>query len=636
MARPQAGPLLLAWLMTCLPILPIPALAAAPASAPVAPEAPRSILVLYSNGRLLPANVEFDHGLRQALLAVPGPAVEILDEFLDVPRFESPEHLSTMGTYLRDKYLQRSPTVLVATGEEALRFLLQHRDDLFAGVPLVFSGVGRTALRELEPLPEDVVGIPLELDFVGTVTQAMAWHPKARRLWVVTGASRWDRLSESRLRLEAATFSGRLTVEHLSALPAAELFARLAALGSESIVFTLGFFQDGAGRNFVPRESVEAMATASRAPVYGAYATILGTGAVGGFVSSFADAGREAGRATAQVLAGTPLPSLQLPAKVPSILQADWRQIRRFKIAERSIPATAVVLFREPTLFEAYRLQVLVAAGVLALQAALIGLLLEERRRRRAAELSEQGRRTELAHASRLAVAGELLGSIAHEINQPLGAILSNADAAEMILAAGGDCRAELGAILADIRRDDLRASEVIRRLRALLSRNEVERQRFDLLEAAREVESLLRSEARRRGVTLELHPPAAGGNVSFLGDRIQIQQVLLNLVLNAMDAVGGAPEGRRAITIALEAGQGPEGAVAVSVRDRGQGIAPENLPKLFDSFFTTKGQGMGLGLSIARTLVEAHGGRIRAESVPGEGSAFRVEFPGRQPKETA
>ena len=114
------------------------------------------------------------------------------------------------------------------------------------------------------------------------------------------------------------------------------------------------------------------------------------------------------------------------------MLHVDWRQIRRWKIDERSIPATAVVHFREPTLFEAYRLQVLVAAAVLALQAALIGLLLEERRRRRAAELSEQGRRTELAHASRLAVAGELLGSIAHEINQPLGAILSNADAAEM------------------------------------------------------------------------------------------------------------------------------------------------------------------------------------------------------------
>ena len=555
-----------------------------------------------------------------------------------MPRFDSPEHLSAIGTYLRDKYRQQSPTVLVATGEEALRFLLQHRDDLFAGVPLVFSGVGRTALRELEPLPEDVVGIPLELDFVGTVTQAMAWHPKARRLWIVTGAAEWDRLSESRLRIEAATFSGRLTVEHLSALPAAELFARLAALGSESIVFTLGFFQDGAGRNFVPRESVEAMATASGAPVYGAYATILGTGAVGGFVSSFADAGREAGRATAQVLAGTPLSSLQLPAKVPSILQADWRQIRRFKIAERSIPATAVVLFREPTLFEAYRLQVLVAAGVLALQAVLIGLLLEERRRRRAAELSEQGRRTELAHASRLAVAGELLGSIAHEINQPLGAILSNADAAEMILDAGGDRRAELGAILADIRRDDLRASEVIRRLRALLSRNEVERQRFDLLEAAREVESLLRSEARRRGVTHRAPDPGAGRRRpvpwrSYPDPAGPPESGAQRHGRRRRGTGGAACDHDRARS---RPARDSEAAVAISVRDRGQGIAPENLPKLFDSFFTTKGQGMGLGLSIARTLVEAHGGRIRAESVPGEGSVFRVELPGRQPKETA
>ena len=142
--------------------------------------------------------------------------------------------------------------------------------------------------------------------------------------------------------------------------------------------------------------------------------------------------------------------------------------------------------------------------------------------------------------------------------------------------------------------------------------------------------------------MTLELQPPGAGAEVSIVGDRIQIQQVLLNLVLNAMDAVADATEGRRTITIAVEAGHDPEatedaaGVVEISVRDRGQGIAPENLPKLFDSFFTTKGQGMGLGLSIARTLVEAHGGRIRVESVAGEGSVLRVELPHSQLKEPA
>jgi len=612
----KVGPLLVAGLLAG-------GLPSASTATATTPAAAQRILVLYSNGRLLPANVEFDTGLRRVLSPTPGPRIEIFDEFLDFPRFESPGHLEVMGTYLRDKYALRPPNVLVAAGEEALRFLLQHRDDLFAGVPLVYSAVARTAVRELEPLPADVVGIPLEFDFAGTVTQAMQWHPTARRLWIVTGGAAWDRLAESRLRVAAGAFKDRLSVEFLSALPAAELFERLGDLGSDSIVFTPGFFRDGAGRIFLPRDSVEAMATVSTAPVYGAYSTVLGTGAVGGFVSRFTEAGEEAGRATAQLLGGALPSSLELPPEVPSSLHVDWRQIRRWKIDERSIPAAAIVHFREPTLFEAYRSQALLALVVLALQAALIGLLLEERRRRRAAEISEQGRRSELAHASRLAVAGELLGSIAHEINQPLGAILANADAADLILGAGGDRRPELASILANIRRDDLRASEVIRRLRTFITKHEVERRPFEVDEVAREIEILLRSEARRRRVTLEVQPARTA--TTIVGDRVHLQQVLINLVMNAMDAIADAPEERRIIVIAVRAGAA---SIEIDVRDRGPGIAPEHLPRLFDSFFTTKEEGMGLGLSIARTLVEAQGGRIWAESNADGGAVFHLVLP--------
>jgi signal transduction histidine kinase len=216
-----------------------------------------------------------------------------------------------------------------------------------------------------------------------------------------------------------------------------------------------------------------------------------------------------------------------------------------------------------------------------------------------------------------------LTGAIAHEINQPLGAILSNADAADLLLASGADRRDELRAILADIRQDNVRASEVIRRLRALLAKQPVDWHPFALNDAVRELEPVLRAEARRRGVGFELRlAPTA---TILVGDRVQIQQVLINLALNAMDAANGLPEARSAVAVSVER---DADRLALVVRDRGHGIAPEHLPQLFDSFFTTKPRGMGLGLSITRTLVEAHGGRIWAESSPGAGAVFRVEWP--------
>jgi C4-dicarboxylate-specific signal transduction histidine kinase len=324
-----------------------------------------------------------------------------------------------------------------------------------------------------------------------------------------------------------------------------------------------------------------------------------------------------------ELLDGAAPGSLRLPEIMPTTLSVDWRQVRRWGIDEKAIPGDAVLHFKELTFLEQHRNEAMIAVVVFLLQSGLIAALVIERYRRRRAEQAMQRTRFELTHASRVAVAGELTASLAHEINQPLGAILSNADAAELILESGADRRDELRAILADIRRDDLRASEVIRRLRAFLANRQVERQPFELNEAVSDLGTLLRSESQRRRVTLSIQPAPTA--VTMVGDRIQIQQVLINLVLNAMDAAADVPEDRRTVVVSVE---NAAGSIAIAVRDRGHGIPPEHLSKLFSSFFTTKQKGMGLGLSIARTLVEAHGGRIWSENGPGEGAVFQVEFP--------
>ena len=308
---------------------------------------------------------------------------------------------------------------------------------------------------------------------------------------------------------------------------------------------------------------------------------------------------------------------------VPSRCIADARALQRWSLDERRLPNGCEIRFADVPLWRQYWWQIAVALAVIVGQTLLITALFYQRRRRRLAEQAELAQRVDLARASRLAMAGELTGAIAHEINQPLGAILSNTDAADLILESGTDRRDELRGILADIRRDDLRASEVIHRLRELLSKNEFEREPVELNGLLSDLEPIIRSEAKRRGVTLDIRPAATA--TTIVGDRVQIQQVLINLVLNAMDAVADVPEVLRTVVVSIAKGAS---GVLISVQDRGRGIAPEHLTKVFDSFFSTKRKGMGLGLSITRTIVEAHGGRVWAENGPGEGAVFRVELP--------
>ena len=225
---------------------------------------------------------------------------------------------------------------------------------------------------------------------------------------------------------------------------------------------------------------------------------------------------------------------------------------------------------------------------------------------------------SELANGARLSTAGQLTAAIAHEINQPLSAILSDAEAAELMLAAESPPIDEVRHILADIRSDDLRAGEVIRQLRSLLSKHAPEMESLDLNTLAAGVLNLLAVEARRRGVAMDMEfgelPPVHG-------DRVQLQQALLNLILNAMDAMDDIPQSLRRVTVRTAA-NGKDG-VEMAVSDTGHGISPARLPHIFESFTTSKQDGMGLGLSIARTIVEAHGGKIRAENNPGKGATF-------------
>ena len=246
--------------------------------------------------------------------------------------------------------------------------------------------------------------------------------------------------------------------------------------------------------------------------------------------------------------------------------------------------------------------------------------------RRKRAEMETRRQRNELAHLSRVTMLGELSSSLAHELNQPLGAILRNTDAAELFLQDPSPDLEELRAILADIRKDDQRAGALIDRMRSMVKRREFEPGLLDLNLLVSEVIGLVGPEVDTRKVQLTFRPASSLPSVS--GDRNQLQQVLLNLLLNAMDALNGSELDRRLVDVCV---QPSVTLVEVAVSDTGHGIPSDRLAHIFDPFFTTKPNGMGMGLAISRTIIEAHGGTIRAENNPNGGAAVYFTVPAAQ-----
>jgi C4-dicarboxylate-specific signal transduction histidine kinase len=247
---------------------------------------------------------------------------------------------------------------------------------------------------------------------------------------------------------------------------------------------------------------------------------------------------------------------------------------------------------------------------------------------RKLAEAESQHQRQQLAHLTRVAILGQLSGALAHELNQPLTSILSNAQAAQHFLARDPVDLPEVREILDDIVNDDKRAGEVIRRLRAMLKRGETQMQQLDLSQLVREVLALAHSDLIVRQVEVTANVPP--GLPPVPGDRVQIQQVLLNLLLNASEAMVTNAARDRRIDIAVT----HEGRlVHVKVSDRGVGIAEGQLENIFDAFYTTKSNGLGLGLAICRSIISAHGGRLWAtHNESGSGSTFYFTLPALVP----
>ena len=522
--------------------------------------------------------------------------------------------------YLKALYAQRPPDLIVALGAPAARFVQQHRPDLYPTSPMLLAAV---EVRRVEPSmsseQDAVAGV--RYDQVAAIENILRLLPETKAIAIILGNSPGERfwVGEHQRIVGPVLKKNNVELIFYGEQPLADILKAVATLPPHTALFYQQLTVDGAGAVYGDKEPLKRLYEVANAPIFSFDQSYFVGQTVGGPMFSPAEGAQPMAAVAVRMLGGEKATNINpIGFAAPKY---DWRLLQRWNISESRLPPGSVVLFREPTVWEQYLWQIALTIIVLLIQAGLIGVLLHEHRRRQLAEVQSRQRMAELVHVNRIATAGELTASIAHEINQPLGSILTNAETAQAILKSPSPDIAELSEIVDDIVRDDRRASEVIRRMKSLLKKTPFELKSLDLNDLVGETVELILGVGRKVELVSIITPDA----LPILGDRIQLQQVILNLVANGIDAMKDTPTENRIISIRTSR---VEKFAELSVSDRGPGIPEDKLKEVFDPFYSSKAEGMGMGLAIARTIIEAHNGVISAKNRDHGGATFRIRLP--------
>jgi signal transduction histidine kinase len=583
---------------------------------------PKRVLMLHSFGRDFRPWSEYALSIKAELERQSPWPLDIQEHTLLTARFNDPGPEAPFVDYLRSLYERSPPDIVMSIGAPAARFVQKYRAQLFPDVPMVLTAVEQRLVNHADLTGNDtVVSVYNDLSgFFGSILRVL---PDTQTIAVVIGASPLEKFWLDEAKKEAKPFENRVAFVWYADLPFEEILKRATALPPHTVLFWGLMSVDAAGVAHEGDIALRSLHAVANAPIFSFQEAFFGGETVGGPMHSIAESSRKTVDATIRILGGEKPGNIKIEPIGFAPPKYDWREMQRWGISESNLPPGSAVLFREPSIWEKYSWQMALIASVILVQGMSISLLLDERRRRRLAEVESRQRLAELAHVNRYSAAGELTTSIAHELNQPLGSILTNAETAELMLKSSSPNLDEVKEILADIRRDDQRASEVIRRLRSVLKRTPFEVRDIDLDETARDVIGFVRALAEGRHIAL-IYVPAATG-LHIRGDPVQLQQVILNLIINAMDAISETQAKEREVSVWASL----SGAYAeIRIGDTGPGIAVDDLKNVFNPFFTTKPQGMGMGLAIARTIIEAHHGTIVAENRPSGGALFTIKLP--------
>jgi signal transduction histidine kinase len=578
---------------------------------------PKRVLLLYYSR---PTNLIYAKTIRAQLERQMSDSLELYDASLLPAANEGVE--DRYADYLRARFRDQRLDLVIAIGARATTLFRRYRDQVFPSTALLALMDEQEIERSDLIANEAVAGS--STNFTAIVENILQVLPETTNVAVVVGNSRGEKYRLEQMRTAFAPFAARLSFTWFNDLSVDDILNHAATLPSRSAIFFYSLVFDGTGAVHQEEVVFGKLRAVANAPIFSWYDAYFGNGIVGGPLISVQDRTQKIANVAVRILQGEAPSQIMMPSVAFGVPKFDWREMQRWGISEDRLPLGSSVYYRDPTAWERYRWQIASVVGALLVQTLLIVGLFYERHRRRHAEAASRQHLSELAHMNRSSTAGELSASIAHEIAQPLAAIVAGGNAGLRWLANAtpdlDHARASFEGMIAAAHH----AANVVRAIRSMFKKSDDERVTLKPNRLIEEVLELHRVSLRRRRISVETRLSADLPDI--MGNRVQLQQVILNLLVNAVDAIDSMTDSGRMLKITADR-QEPSG-VLITTEDSGPGMAPDDMSRIFEPFYTTKPQGMGMGLTICRSIVEAHGGRLVAAPSRLGGLAMQISLP--------
>ncbi len=419
---------------------------------------PKRVMLLHSFGREFKPWSEYATTIREELNRQSLWPLDITEHSVVTARSSDEDPEAAFAEYLRALFAKRPLDLIVSLGAPAAAFVQRHRQQLFATTPMVFTAVEVRRVRYSDLTANDAV-VAVRTDHLPVIQNILRVLPDTEHVAVVIGVSPGEKFWRKEIAREVKPLEGRVEFIWYDVMSFEDILKHAAKLPPHSAIFWETISVDAAGVVHEGNTALARLHAVANAPIFSHDEFFFGNATVGGPMTSLLGVSRETAAVAIRILGGEKAGDIKVPPIGWDAPKFDWRQMQRWGISESVLPPGSEILFREPTAWEKYRWQMTLTAIVLLFQTALIVGLLYEHRRRRTVEAELLQRMAQLAHLNRQTTAGELSASIAHELRQPLGAILSNTETAELMLELHAPNLEEIKTILADIKRADQRAA---------------------------------------------------------------------------------------------------------------------------------------------------------------------------------